>query len=74
MRKKLDMKRRLLAEAEKDSLISSVNNRVRELNLEIDTLLDKENRMWLQRGNYCVLPEYHKCVLPPLTLMVGPTN
>ena len=18
-------------------------------------------------GNYCVLPEYHKCVLPPLT-------
>ena len=24
--------------------------------------------------NYCVLPEYHKCVLPPLTLMVGPTN
>ena len=50
MRKKLDMKRRLLAEAEKDSLISSVNNRVRELNLEIDTLLDKENRMWLQRS------------------------
>ena len=25
-------------------------------------------------GNYCVLPEYHKCVLPPLTLMVDPTN
>ena len=19
------------------------------------------------KGNYCVLPEYHKCVLPPLT-------
>ena len=31
-------------------MISSVNNRVRELNLEIDTLLDKENRMWLQRS------------------------
>ena len=28
----------------------------------------------LIRGNYCVLPEYQKCVLPPLTLMVGPTN
>ena len=50
MRKKLDMKRRLLAKVEKDSMISSVNNRVRELNLEIDTLLDKENRMWLQRS------------------------
>ena len=24
-------------------------------------------------GNYCILPEYHKCVLPPLTFMVGPT-
>ena len=24
--------------------------------------------------NYCVLPEYHKCVFPPLTLIVGPTN
>ena len=47
MRKKLDMKRRLLAKVEKDSMISSVNNRVRELNLEIGTLLDKENRMWL---------------------------
>ena len=31
-------------------MISSVNNWVRELNLEIDTLLDKENRMWLQRS------------------------
>ena len=20
-----------------------------------------------EKGNYCVLPEYHKCVLPPLT-------
>ena len=26
------------------------------------------------RENYCVLPEYYKCVLPPLTLMVGLTN
>ena len=25
------------------------------------------------RGNYCVLSEYHKCMLPPLTWMVGPT-
>ena len=25
-------------------------------------------------GNYCVLREYHKCVLPPLTWMVGPTR
>lgn len=46
----LDMKRRLLAEVKKDSMISGVNNRVRELNLEIDTLFDKENRMWLQRS------------------------
>ena len=25
-------------------------------------------------GNYCVFPEYHKCVLPSLTWMVDPTN
>ena len=24
--------------------------------------------------NYCILPEYHKCVFPSLTWMVGPTN
>ena len=28
----------------------------------------------IYRGNYCILLEYHKCILPPLTWMVGPTN
>ena len=25
------------------------------------------NSTVIKMGNYCVLPEYHKCVLPPLT-------
>ena len=28
----------------------------------------------IMAGNYCVLLEYHKYVLPPLTWMVGPIN
>ena len=33
-----------------------------------------KNKEMLNAGNYCILPEYHKCVLPPLTWMVGLTN
>ena len=50
VRKELDTKRRMLVDAEKKSLKSGMNNRVRELKLEIKALMDKENRMWLQRS------------------------
>ena len=49
VRKELDTKRRMLVDAEKKSLKSGMNNRVRELKFEIKALMDKENRMWLQR-------------------------
>ena len=38
------------------------------------TLVLFEGRDNEKKGNYCVLLEYHKCVLLPLILMVGPTN
>ena len=49
VRKELDTKRRMLADAKRESMKSRMNNRVRELKLEIKALMDKENWMWLQR-------------------------
>ena len=43
LRKELDKKRRMLADAKRESMKSRMNNRVRELKLEIKTLMDKEN-------------------------------
>ena len=38
----------------------SGSNRCSPLNSSID-------KEMLNAGNYCILPEYHKCVFPPLT-------
>ena len=46
----LMLKRKMLAKAEKEAMMSRCNNWVRELKLEIDTLMDKENRIWLQHS------------------------
>ena len=40
----------MLAKAEIEAMQFGCNERVRQLKLEIDTLIDKENRMWLQRS------------------------
>ena len=48
VRKDLQKKKQLLARAEFDALISRVNYRVRELRMEVNDLLDKETRLWLQ--------------------------
>lgn len=45
MKNELMLKRKMLAEVEKEAMLSGCNNRVRELKLEIDTLMGKENRM-----------------------------
>lgn len=45
MKNELILKRKMLAEVEKEAMLSGCNNRVRELKLEIDTLMGKENRM-----------------------------
>lgn len=50
MKNELMLKCKMLAEVEKEAMLSGCNNRVRELKLEIDTLMGKENRMWLQRS------------------------
>ncbi|XP_075638403.1 uncharacterized protein LOC142610477 [Castanea sativa] len=50
VRNELEKKRTQLAEAKKDAMNFGLNNRVRELKNEIENLLDKENRMWLQRS------------------------
>ncbi|XP_075658760.1 uncharacterized protein LOC142628575 [Castanea sativa] len=46
----LDLSRRLLIEAEKEALQSGKNSRVRSLKADINDLMDKESRMWLQRS------------------------
>ena len=33
----------------------------------MNTLLEILKYIVKLLGNYCVLPEYHKCMLPPLT-------
>ena len=50
VRKDLLNKRKLLARAKFDALFSGVNFRVRELRMEVNDLLDKETRLWLQRS------------------------
>ena len=43
-------KRKLLARAEKEAIQSGVNFQVRELSMEINELMVKENKMWRQRA------------------------
>lgn len=50
VRSKLNLKKRLLIEVEKEALQSGDNSRVRSLKADINDLLDKESRMWLQRS------------------------
>ena len=50
VRNELEKKRRQLAEAEKIAMELGLNTRVRESKSEIEILLDRENRMWLQRS------------------------
>lgn len=49
IRKELKLKQKLLAKAEFEALTSGINFRARQLNCEINDLLDKETRMWFQR-------------------------
>ena len=48
VKNELLLKHKMLADVEKEAMLTGCNNRIRELKLEIGTLLDKENRMWLQ--------------------------
>ena len=50
MRIELEKKRRQLAKAEMVAMNTGLNTQVRELKDEIEILLDKENRMWLQHS------------------------
>ena len=35
---------------------------------------ENEGELLILMGNYCVLPEYHKYILPSLTWIMGSTN
>ena len=50
VKKELQLNRNMLAKAEIEAMQSGRNECVRQLKLEIDMLMDKENRMWLQRS------------------------
>ena len=50
VRKDLQKKKQFLARTEFDALITGVNFQVRELRMEVNDLLDKETRLWLQRS------------------------
>ena len=50
MRSELKKKRKQLVEAEKESMKTGLNFKIRELKKEICDLQDKENRMWFQRS------------------------
>ena len=53
---------------------SEKNTTAAVIDEDVVVLYIEEQKCEHLSGNYCVLPEYHKCALPPLTLMVGPTN
>ena len=46
----LEKKKALLLKAENEAILSGDNNRVRQMNAEINLLLDREARMWAQRS------------------------
>ena len=50
IRNTLKEKRKELAKAEKEALRTGLNFRIQELKREITDLVDKENRLWLQRS------------------------
>ena len=50
IRKELEFKKKEIVKAEKEAMRSGQNFRVKELMLELNNLMDKEARMWLQRS------------------------
>ncbi|XP_075659668.1 uncharacterized protein LOC142629542 [Castanea sativa] len=50
VRRELYLKRRQLGEAKSEAQLCDNNSRVRALKEEINDLMDKETRMWLQRS------------------------
>ena len=50
IRKELELKKKEIVKAEKEAMRSGQNFRVKELMLELNNLMDKEARMWLQRS------------------------
>ena len=50
IRRELELKKKEIVKVEKNAMRSRQNFRVKELMLELNTLMDKEARMWLQRS------------------------
>ena len=50
IRRELELKKKEIVKAEKEAMRSGQNFRVKELMLELNILMDKEARMWLQRS------------------------
>ena len=50
IRRELELKKKEIVKAEKEAMRSGQNFRVKELMLELNNLMDKEARMWLQRS------------------------
>ena len=50
IRRELELKKKEIVKAEKEAMRSRQNFRVKELMLELNNLMDKEARMWLQRS------------------------
>ena len=50
VRQELIKKKKLLIQAKSEAMINGLNAWVRELNSEINVLLDREARMWVQRS------------------------
>lgn len=51
VRLELGRKRKLLIQAKREAVLSKQNSRVRKIKAEINTLLDREARMWSQRSH-----------------------
>ena len=50
IRRELELKKKEIVKAEKEAMRSGQNFRVKDLMLELNNLMDKEARMWLQRS------------------------
>nr|XP_023884545.1 uncharacterized protein LOC111996780 [Quercus suber] len=50
VRRELELKKKEIVQAEREAMRSGQNFRVRELMFELNKLMDKEARMWLQRS------------------------
>lgn len=50
IRRELELKKKETVKAEKEAMRSGQNFRVKELMLELNNLMDKEARMWMQRS------------------------